>query len=415
MLLRRLRSSATQGLRRLHVSINSNAGGDNPAKRKMLQLESKRQLSLDQKIHTAGGVYLVLPSIGTIEESQDEERDEQELLDDDLGQPQREPPVVLVASVDNSKLSRASGSGDHDDDSKDDEDSDKDNCLDGDGAISEACHPPKKILRNYAAMPSSKTSIVFDTSACQPKRAENDGKSRNDEDTAVTSAPSLNSSSSSLFSSYTQTKSQRNIFASDLTTSTTMQHSRRNLWKSSGENDHHYGAPLVGTRSRRQEELIDPNRPELILGEEEVLSKILVKSRHLPKHTGSYASLHVMINNERVKRQIAPLHRMAELDTMAREHAKVMAQQGTPEHPCQRYLERVVIATLQEDHNYQVHRIGCNVWSCGMADLKDTQRQLMDQSPSDRNNILDRRYTHMGVGTHQILDGKLHVCQLFID
>jgi uncharacterized protein YkwD len=39
----------------------------------------------------------------------------------------------------------------------------------------------------------------------------------------------------------------------------------------------------------------------------------------------------------------------------------------------------------------------------------------MMTSVADRNNIMDRRFTSMGVGTAKADDGTLYLCQIFRD
>jgi hypothetical protein len=71
----------------------------------------------------------------------------------------------------------------------------------------------------------------------------------------------------------------------------------------------------------------DPALPDVELGYEEILGRIMLNSRRLPKGTGLYASNHVMINNERTKKKyIPPLKRVPGMDEVAREHARAMAE-----------------------------------------------------------------------------------------
>jgi hypothetical protein len=182
-------------------------------------------------------------------------------------------------------------------------------------------------------------------------------------------------------------------------------------WKSSGGTHHHDGAPLITLRSESVR-LIDPKRPELQLDDNEVLHKVLTSAaKRLPRHLGNFASLHIMINRERLKHQAAPLQRLAALDELAREHAAEMA--------CKQYLHHAKLTDLQESlmrrhtSSNVIQRIGSNVASCGDGNLARLFSCMMKENTADRNNILDRRYTCMGVGTAKSTDGKLYVCQLF--
>jgi len=190
-----------------------------------------------------------------------------------------------------------------------------------------------------------------------------------------------------------------------------------NGWKSSGDDRHHEGAPLIALRSQSQR-IIDPKRPELQLEDDEVLQKVLVHAaRKLPRNCGNFASLHVMINNERIKHQVAPLQRVPALDELAREHASFMAKNQTLAHgdlkELREKLEETSVITSAASQSAQ--RIGSNVCWCSGGDLSIMHETMMKESVADRNNILDRRYTQMGVGTFKCLeDGKLYVCELFI-
>jgi hypothetical protein len=175
-------------------------------------------------------------------------------------------------------------------------------------------------------------------------------------------------------------------------------------WKSSGDTHHHDGAPLITLRSESVR-LIDLKRPELQLDDNEVLHKVLTSAaKRLPRHLGNFASLHIMINRERLKHQAAPLQ-------LAREHAAEMA--------CKQYLHHAKLTDLQESlmrrhtSSNVIQRIGSNVASCGDGNLARLFSCMMKENTADRNNILDRRYTCMGVGTAKSTDGKLYVCQLF--
>ncbi|KAG7337742.1 cysteine-rich secretory protein family protein [Nitzschia inconspicua] len=183
-------------------------------------------------------------------------------------------------------------------------------------------------------------------------------------------------------------------------------------WISSGDSRHHDGAPLITLRSESVR-LIDPKRPELQLGDDEVLHKVLTKaSKHLPRHSGNFASLHVMINSERLRNKIAPLQRMVALDEMARQHAVEMANQLCLRHASLHDLQK---SLYHQQPQAAPSRIGSNVASCNDGDAACLFSFMMKECVADRNNILDRRYTYMGVGTCKSQhDGKLYVCQLFV-
>ena len=79
-----------------------------------------------------------------------------------------------------------------------------------------------------------------------------------------------------------------------------------NSWNSSGSEEHHEGSPLVARKAITNDEQHTTTAIRgMELGDEEILGRIMLKSRKLPQSDGYYASNHVMINNERVKRQVS--------------------------------------------------------------------------------------------------------------
>jgi hypothetical protein len=138
-----------------------------------------------------------------------------------------------------------------------------------------------------------------------------------------------------------------------------------------------------------------------VVDEAEAMGLILQRSRQLPS-TWYYSSNHVMVNEERTKRVIAPLNRLSELDTIAREQAASMAVLGRLFHSDPRALCTIL--------NRPARRMGENV---AVGDnIRDIHKAMM-KTKSDRRNILDRRYTHFGMGTAKGVDGKLYLCQVF--
>jgi hypothetical protein len=179
-------------------------------------------------------------------------------------------------------------------------------------------------------------------------------------------------------------------------------------WKSSGDAHHHDGSPLIVLRSASQR-LIDPSLPGLELGDDEIHRKVMLNARKLPKALGGLAGLHVILNNERIKRQVAPLQRMPALDEIAQHLAARMADNQELKHcdPVE------ILRLLLEKGNTCVKRVGSNVSFCD-GDVAGMHERMMRESLSDRNNILDRRYTTLGVATRKAPNGSLYVCELFL-
>jgi hypothetical protein len=116
--------------------------------------------------------------------------------------------------------------------------------------------------------------------------------------------------------------------ASDTVTSSTSSKPSTS-WKSAEGDSFLPRSPLV---------VNDPEKgDEPIKDEVEALGLIMARSRHLPG-TWYYSSNHVMVNQERTKRAIAPLVRMRELDEIAREHVDAMARENRAFHSNPNFL-----------------------------------------------------------------------------
>lgn len=167
-------------------------------------------------------------------------------------------------------------------------------------------------------------------------------------------------------------------------------------WKPSGTKSFLLNVPLlVNDPEHADEPIVDAAKR---------LGEILTRSKkHLPSNSAQYESNHIMINQDRVKRCVAPLYRLIELDEIAREHAQKMAEQDRLFHMDPRELK------------HKFHRparmMGENIGK-GRT-IREIHAALMETS-SDRYNVIDRRYTHMGIGTAKCQkDGSLYLCQVF--
>jgi uncharacterized protein YkwD len=170
-------------------------------------------------------------------------------------------------------------------------------------------------------------------------------------------------------------------------------------WKTTGTNSFLRNAPLL---------VCDPD----LSGDDQApienaaqkLGEIISRSKqHLPKES-QYSSNHVMVNYYRIQRCAAPLLRLSELDEIARAHASAMASADR--------LFHIDPMQLRQSFHHPTRRMGENIAKGNT--IRDIHRAMIETSISDRNNIIDRRYTHMGMGTatcHQ--DGQLYLCQVF--
>jgi uncharacterized protein YkwD len=205
------------------------------------------------------------------------------------------------------------------------------------------------------------------------------------------------------------------------------------IWTPSNSLDHHKDAPKIVRRPQYEKKYNEDD-------DDKLLRKIIYESRKLPQSDGrcpgkSLFSMHVGINSERLKRFVPPLLRNPKLDEIAREHAARMAQCKDVHHvrdPVSLYdrIHRDDDENVDHDDDTDnsafvgrtndpsiplvadesCNRLGENI-SCGQ-NLKEIH-QAMIASASQQNNMLDRRFLAMGVGTAKASDGTLYVCQIF--
>lgn len=164
-------------------------------------------------------------------------------------------------------------------------------------------------------------------------------------------------------------------------------------WKTTATKSFFNRAPLI---------VNDPEKSdEPIKDEAQALGLVMARSRHLPG-TWYYSSNHVLVNQERTKRTVAPLVRLRELDEIAREQADAMAKENKMFHSSPDYLSM--------RFGRPARRLGENVAKGGT--IRALHKAMMENR-ADRNNLLDRRYTHMGMATARAKDGELYICQIF--
>lgn len=170
-------------------------------------------------------------------------------------------------------------------------------------------------------------------------------------------------------------------------------YSESQTWSSCDRLDHHRGAPLIASSPESRKPIKDPAAE---------LGLVLAKSRRLPS-TSPFASNHVMVNNDRLKNMVAPLVRLRELDSIARAHAEAMAAAGKVFHMNPQDIRSRFCRASR--------RLGENV--ARGTSIQEIHQAMM-KNLSDRNNILDRRFTNMGMATARGKDnGLLYLVQVF--
>jgi uncharacterized protein YkwD len=120
------------------------------------------------------------------------------------------------------------------------------------------------------------------------------------------------------------------------------------------------------------------------------------------------SALERMLDSARASEGLAPLARSGALDAVARAHATRMKEQGRLAHD-----------VGDGDPVTRLRAAGIDVQSPGenvahATDVRHAHRALW-ASPSHRSNLLDPRFTAVGIGTEQDADGRVWVCELFAD
>jgi uncharacterized protein YkwD len=144
------------------------------------------------------------------------------------------------------------------------------------------------------------------------------------------------------------------------------------------------------------------NKVHAEIDDVEELGLVLARSRKLPG-TDYYSSNHILVNKERIKRLMPPLIRRSKLDELAREHAMAMAAKDALLHSDPDALMQKV--------GRPSRRLGENV-AYGRS-IREIHTMMMKEKGSDKNNLLDRRFLTMGMGTARGPDGGLYMCQIF--
>ena len=119
----------------------------------------------------------------------------------------------------------------------------------------------------------------------------------------------------------------------------------------------------------------------------------LVEYKDEDIHSTSYfASNHVLINRERMKRGLRPLVRNSKMDELAREHSKKMAECSG----CTPIQTTFVGNVMRGESIRSIHKI-----------------TMANKQGRERYNLLNPYFQEFGIGTAQGKDGQLYLCQLF--
>jgi uncharacterized protein YkwD len=108
--------------------------------------------------------------------------------------------------------------------------------------------------------------------------------------------------------------------------------------------------------------------------------------------TSYFASNHILVNRERMKRGLRPLNRNRAMDDLAREHAAKMASSSGKAPLATTFVGNV----LRGASIRAIHRA-----------------TMIERDGRERYNILNPYFQEFGVGTAKGQDGMLYMCQLF--
>lgn len=142
--------------------------------------------------------------------------------------------------------------------------------------------------------------------------------------------------------------------------------------------------------------------------EELVFAKLITdRQKALPVNSRYLYSSHNIINRERVKRNILPLYRDRQLDELAIKQAKIMASQQCRAHSD---LDALMPKLIESG---PCRIVGENI--CRGSSIQFIHKKLMlsPKHAADKRNIFDRRYSLLGIGSAQCIDGVLYVCQIY--
>jgi uncharacterized protein YkwD len=169
-------------------------------------------------------------------------------------------------------------------------------------------------------------------------------------------------------------------------------------WQVCDSKSYHDHSPLMARRQSTRDII------GILSDEATELNTAMARARKLPGPY-FYSNNIILVNKARCVENAPALSRDMELDHIARSHAEIMAMTGIAGHSDP--------TTLRFKLSGPCRRIGENV-AVGTS-IKDVHKEMMESPKrhADKNNILDRRYTCMGVGTSKGKDGKLYICQVF--
>jgi hypothetical protein len=150
--------------------------------------------------------------------------------------------------------------------------------------------------------------------------------------------------------------------------------------------------PLPEMRLQRGQSMMLQRDTTRRAGKSNSLANLVEYTEEELPSTSYFASNHILINRERMKRGLRPLSRNSTMDELAREHANKMASSKG----CSPIQTTFVGNVLRGESIRSIHRI-----------------TMQHKDGRERYNILNPYFQDFGVGTSKGADGMLYMCQLF--
>ncbi len=120
-----------------------------------------------------------------------------------------------------------------------------------------------------------------------------------------------------------------------------------------------------------------------------------------------------LVNDERRRRNLREMFWSDELAATARKYSRQMAQGNFFSHFDNR--GKSVVDRVQDENIKGWSKIGENLFYCeGINDFDAFSVKGWMNSPTHRQNILDRDWTDSGIGIAASRDGKIYVTQVFM-
>jgi uncharacterized protein YkwD len=116
-----------------------------------------------------------------------------------------------------------------------------------------------------------------------------------------------------------------------------------------------------------------------------------------------------LTNQERKKKELAPLRPNPKLIKLARDHSANMARQGKMKHD----LDGKTPFDRMRDAGYHFVKGGENIAACAAKISQPEVLQAWMESKIHRENILQPEYTEIGIGLARDKDGQIYYTQLF--